>query len=405
MPQALEGDAHDDLQADAPLLSRLCLVPPGGVLPSVAMLTCPEGVAARGVIVAIAVVAGCQPPAHGPQPVTVRSAGSAAAARAESSGGVPADPPISWIPLAATEPGLGPAANEREQRLRLATDLMRLSCLGVSEQIRMSRLRYESYVAWETGPAGVASPDIYDVYDLNDCAAQLAEAAGTVPDSQKLTEVSSRYAASVTSLGQIINEADAYYDQGRHLQDGYARGIELHEQLRTGFQYHAPIDAVFQELFRTLRREADGLLLARLERNRSRFPLGLLVERARIRSDDLGELRGCLALSREGMVSCTQRDDFVTAAVRLQEAVDALQGALQEDDAVHQRAQQVDVSGFVEDARKLALLAESIVIWMRDSQMPGLMQIGSSEDPTKFRAAYRDVLTEYHFLKGDLGHL
>jgi len=191
------------------------------------------------------------------------SALAAGACKDSSSGGAPSDS--------------SPAASASED-LKLDAAIR---CQNyASAAVFRARTQYLRHVDAEAGP----TPESKNIYvgTVNPGAhcAPLAEALAAKPALKELDDAIAAYRAALEAATPVIDDAHSYYDQKRHLDDGLAKGKELHPKLMASFRAFADADKALGTIVKSrnrARKEAQLATIADDPKQRGRYVRGHLL--------------------------------------------------------------------------------------------------------------------------------
>lgn len=129
-----------------------------------------------------------------------------------------------------------------------------IACINrLSERANASRERYLSWADEKKGPTGKGNIyGLYTLYDPKDCVAGVAKAAQEQPAHAELEKAGGEFAAAVSELVPLLNQANDYYDQGNYKDDKMAKGREMHPKLVAAYTRFSNAD-------KALRSQVDEL--------------------------------------------------------------------------------------------------------------------------------------------------
>jgi hypothetical protein len=172
-----------------------------------------------------------------------------------------------------------------------------VQCINhASSSALRSRTSYRRGVDPKTGPAPKASISIGRI-DPTSCLKELEPSIAATPRIAELDDAATAYATALKALAPVVNDASDYFEQKRNLDDGGARGAELHPGLMAAF------DAFLA---------ADGRLRSQVDiRNRARKEARLAELEKDPAQRDLYLARRMMLLA-EDVVKMTDVDDIQT---------------------------------------------------------------------------------------------
>lgn len=132
---------------------------------------------------------------------------------------------------------------------------------------------YARYKLWVTdmegGPTGNETHN-YGTYSIDDsfiaqCTDIAVAATSLTPSLPELDKAVIDYATALENYAQVVNEANAYYEQSNYKDDDYAKAQELHPQLVSTFAIFEPAAEKFQMHLDELNRKVQADRLMKVE--------------------------------------------------------------------------------------------------------------------------------------------
>jgi hypothetical protein len=149
---------------------------------------------------------------------------------------------------AVTEPARPPASRPTAPAASPASLTEKLNayvgCINrLSSRSYDSRQRYFSWVG-KNGPTGKERIiyGLYTIYDTSDCRKAVEKANAIEPRDPELEAAAAAYAAAVSRLEPLLQEADDYYKQENYKDDRMAKGRALHPRLIAAWDQFASAD-------------------------------------------------------------------------------------------------------------------------------------------------------------------
>lgn len=148
-----------------------------------------------------------------------------------------------------------------------------IACLNrLSERAYDSRGRYVDWAGdkpqMKKKPRNVLG--LYTIYETEDCAKGVSEAAAATPNNAPLEEASAAYVKSVQALEPLLKEADDYYEQENYKDDKFAKGKEMHGKLLAAWDDFSASDAKLREVVEVIGDERQTAELALVEKEEGR---------------------------------------------------------------------------------------------------------------------------------------
>ena len=148
-----------------------------------------------------------------------------------------------------------------------------IACLNrLSERAFDSRSRYIDWAGdkpqMKKKPRNVLG--LYTIYETDDCAKGVSEAAGATPANAPLDEASAAYVKSVQALEPLLNEADDYYEQENYKDDKFAKGKEMHGKLLAAWKDFGNADHKLRDVVQEISDVRQTAELARVEKEEGR---------------------------------------------------------------------------------------------------------------------------------------
>jgi hypothetical protein len=148
-----------------------------------------------------------------------------------------------------------------------------IACLNrLSERAFDSRSRYIDWAGdrpeMKKKPRNVLG--LYTIYETEDCAKGVSEAAAATPKNAPLEEASAGYVKSVQALEPLLKEADDYYEQENYKDDKFAKGKDMHGKLLAAWDDFRAADAKLREVVQGIGDERQTAELARVEKEEGR---------------------------------------------------------------------------------------------------------------------------------------
>jgi hypothetical protein len=148
-----------------------------------------------------------------------------------------------------------------------------IACLNrLSERAYDSRSRYVDWAGdkpqMKKKPRNVLG--LYTIYETDDCAKGVSEAASATPGNVPLEEASAAYVKSVQTLEPLLKEADDYYEQENYKDDKFAKGKEMHGKLLAAWADFSASDTKLREVVEVIGDERQKAELALVEKSEGR---------------------------------------------------------------------------------------------------------------------------------------
>lgn len=188
----------------------------------------------------------------------------------------------------------GPDATERAVSKKLDDAIY---CINVtSSAIRRAREQYARHVDPAKGPEPKGK--IYvGRHDAKACLDRVTATLAVKPAVADLDAAITSYLAKLNEVLPTVNGAADYFEQDRHLDDGAAKGKELHPKLLAAFEAFAATDAALRvvvDKYSRAAREADLAAFAKDPAARGRYLRG----RVLLIAEDLVKLTDAPALAK-----------------------------------------------------------------------------------------------------------
>lgn len=185
-----------------------------------------------------------------------------------------------------------------------------LNCTNLySEDIYEGFEDYLDEINVEVGPTGeewfIGISPTYREIEL--CAANIQEANALNTESQ-LNELANTYLEALRTLHPLMVEADEYYTQEDYLNDGYAKGQELHEPLMEALNQFRTADNELREAIDMILDQSRQETLNKLEASGDEFnSLDLKLMREAKNLVHLGNVPNFAALELEAFSAALKR--------------------------------------------------------------------------------------------------
>jgi hypothetical protein len=177
-----------------------------------------------------------------------------------------------YLALPAALPSHASAADDADADQALTQKLdPYIDCLNThGSWVARSRDRYLSWIADESvGPTGSEDP-VLGVYRLRDpeaCLAGIAAAAELPPDLPDLEAGAAAWAEALAAARTVVDEANDYYDGGKHVEDAMAQGKALHPRLVAAYDAFDAANAHLHELVTAVKTQLAAAELERLRQD------------------------------------------------------------------------------------------------------------------------------------------
>lgn len=170
--------------------------------------------------------------------------------------------------------GSAGAASDEDVALKAATHKFNAYVAFMNRTLRAveSLDRYKSWVNMKTGPTGHERIiyGLYSVYDTKDETAKATAALTQDPLLPELDAAMRDYIAANTSLGPVLNEANAYYERADYKVDKMAEGKALHARIVAAAEPFLAARARLESVFRTEKAKVDAQELVAIEKREGR---------------------------------------------------------------------------------------------------------------------------------------
>ncbi len=148
-----------------------------------------------------------------------------------------------------------------------------IACLNrLSERALDSRSRYIDWAGdkpqMKKKPRNVLG--LYTIYETDDCAKGVSEAASATPNNPPLEEASAGFVKSVQTLEPLLKEADDYYEQENYKDDKFAKGKEMHGKLLAAWDDFRAADRKLRGVVQDISDVRQTAELARVEKEEGR---------------------------------------------------------------------------------------------------------------------------------------
>ena len=111
---------------------------------------------------------------------------------------------------------------------------------------------------------------LYTIYETDDCAKGVSEAASATPNNVPLEEASAGFVKSVQTLEPLLKEADDYYEQENYKDDKFAKGKEMHGKLLAAWDDFRAADRKLRGVVQDIGDVRQTAELARVEKEEGR---------------------------------------------------------------------------------------------------------------------------------------
>jgi predicted nucleic acid-binding Zn-ribbon protein len=134
-----------------------------------------------------------------------------------------------------------------------------------------SRRRYFSWVS-KNGPTGKERIiyGLYTIYDTSDCRKDVEKANALEPRDAELEAAASAYAATVSALEPLLQEAYDYYNQEDYKDDKMAKGRALHPRLIAAWNAFESADKALRSGVETINDRRALERIASIEKSEGR---------------------------------------------------------------------------------------------------------------------------------------
>lgn len=148
-----------------------------------------------------------------------------------------------------------------------------IACLNrLSERALSSRSRYIDWAGdkpqMKKKPRNVLG--LYTIYETDNCAKGVLEAASATPANVPLDKASAAYVKSVQLLEPLLKEADDYYEQENYKDDKFAKGKDMHGKLLTAWDDFRVADRALRGVVQDIGDVRQMAELARVEKEEGR---------------------------------------------------------------------------------------------------------------------------------------
>ena len=148
-----------------------------------------------------------------------------------------------------------------------------IACLNrLTERALDSRSRYIDWAGdkpqMKKKPRNVLG--LYTIYETDDCAKGVFEAASATPNNAPLEEASAGFVQSVQTLEPLLKEADDYYEQENYKDDKFAKGREMHGKLLAAWEDFRAADRKLRGVVQDISDVRQVAELARVEKEEGR---------------------------------------------------------------------------------------------------------------------------------------
>ncbi len=148
-----------------------------------------------------------------------------------------------------------------------------IACLNrLSERALDSRSRYIDWAGdkpqMKKKPRNVLG--LYTIYETDDCAKGVSEAASAMPNNPPLEEASAGFVKSVQTLEPLLKEADDYYEQENYKDDKFAKGKDMHGKLLAAWDDFRAADRKLRGVVQDIGDVRQTAELARVEKEEGR---------------------------------------------------------------------------------------------------------------------------------------
>jgi len=184
--------------------------------------------------------------------------------------------PLPSEPAAAQAGPATPSSEQGQPRPAISSFTEKMNayvgCINrLSERSYDSRRRYFSWVS-KNGPTGKERIiyGLYTIYDTSDCRKDVEKANALEPRYAELETAAAAYAATVSALEPLLQEAYDYYNQEDYKDDKMAKGRALHPRLIAAWDAFASADKALRSNVETINDRRSAERLAAIEKQEGR---------------------------------------------------------------------------------------------------------------------------------------
>lgn len=233
-----------------------------------------------------------------------------------------------------------------------------IACINrLSERAFDSRNRY---VDWAGSKAKMKNKPrnvlgLYTIYETDDCAKGVAEAASMAPAQPELESASAAYVKAVQGLEPLLKEADDYYEQENYKDDKFAKGKEMHGKLLAAWEEFGKADGALRGVVDRISSERQVAELARVEKAEGRNAR-FHVMNTFLQAKALVRLETDVEMKKMDVAKVTEQLAVYETAVKELEAFAEGQGSGKID------------SFFVSSAKEVLVTAKALMRRVRDKE-------------------------------------
>ncbi len=232
-------------------------------------------------------------------------------------------------------------------------------CLNrFSKVVHGTEERYFSWADPKKGPTG-RERNVYGIHDISldpeQCRSAVIKSNAANPKKPDIERIADAYAAALSAVVPIVNEAHKYYERGDYKNDKMAKAKQLHPKLVAAFQTFDKADADLSQLVDEVQEQLDRRELVRIERDEGKKIHWYIVNTTLLAKPVLHE--GAKDVAKINLPALT------TASDNFEKAVDVFEAWANQN-----KAEASHASTFLRTARDLVVAGKTLVRHIREKK-------------------------------------
>jgi Protein of unknown function (DUF3829) len=232
-------------------------------------------------------------------------------------------------------------------------------CLNrFSKVVHATEERYFSWADPKKGPTG-RERNVYGLQEISldpeQCRVAVSKSNAANPKKPDIERIADAYAAALSAVVPIVNEAHKYYERGDYKSDKMAKAKQLHPKLLAAFQSFDKADADLSQLVDEIQEQLDRRELVRIERDEGKKLHWYIVNTTLVAKQVLHE--GAKDLAKINLPALTAASD------NFEKAVDAFEAWANQN-----KSEAANASNFLRAAKELVLAGKNLVRHIREKK-------------------------------------